>query len=649
MHLGGVGRTPTRLIDADVDMKMASPGRTTPVKSPSRGADTDVAMASPTPARRRADLLSSAGRLPSLSESDARTTVEPSPVPVPFGRLSFNAEPTPLRRWSAARGTSEGPLSVVYSSGDEDDARTALETSENAAPINFEARLKPATPQASVLPEKDRVPFAALNALAPAPADITVAMAVITRSGAGGRIIDSPASSPASSRSSPRGRTSRAKKDVPDVAELMASRPLPGEVKTAVRRRSSKPRSSDIAPVDEPLPSTGNKRAGRESLAEEIARAEFSVPRGAVKGRIRAAEGAEGQADASNTEQATAEAAEPRPILGTEVDIVTEENIVGTANLDERPNEEGQPPAAPGVPELEAQEASAETTLSRENTSTDGGPDRGIDDLAFQGDDSAECSVQERSASRHAAPVAGPSFTSSTSRRAPSRLLALAEEGPSHRVIGSRIVEITSTDPRAAARAAAILKVHHRYIERGWTAEGDDTTHDESILALELDRSVRKEIQVSESGTVGRRSKSSWESQGTTRTDLCGDKELESLLHDAERDFVDRSTLLASTPHLADRHLRQPSIDASVRSSRAPYEPDFVAWGKQDWRALETVLRRMRRAHTAAGQQGDVDPEEVAERMLQKCGLDVLEGEGEWDWCVDESIRSTDSRLTVRF
>lgn len=37
---------------------------------------------------------------------------------------------------------------------------------------------------------------------------------------------------------------------------------------------------------------------------------------------------------------------------------------------------------------------------------------------------------------------------------------------------GLPVVEITSTDPKAAARAAAILKVHHRYIQHGWRIEG---------------------------------------------------------------------------------------------------------------------------------------------------------------------------------
>lgn len=554
------------------DVEMGNPG-----SPPAQPDDVDMAI-SPSPSSRHSTQRDDSQMRQQAQDIDVPMH-SPSPAPAPnrFARLSFLTGPTPPRRWSAPKGTSEGPLSLIYSDEDQED-----EDREDATPGGSKNR------RDGSANEKARLPFVALNGRSP------LAMAVTTRSGTGaGGSSDKPAStSNSSSPASASGKSSRRRssgKHAPAVAKLMASRP-PKEHFIATTRAPSINDQTDVsaAASNENVPQR-SKGKQRESLAEEMARAECGVPRGAVKAHIPSVGGEKPEAE------------------GSESDGEEEEEAA-----DVSPDPEDQ---------VERAEVASKVVLPTASSSrmSSGTPSQG-DGVGGRIQSNFDRLPSSRGSRSRVTVV----------QHQPSPQVAGHLEDDNRPHLGPNVVEITSTDPRAAARAAAILKVHHRYIERGWTADGDRTAPQSSSFGAEFDRSVRKQVHRSETSTLGRRSKGSWETEVTMRSGVAeNDDMLEGLLHDAEQKVT---PLPRASSRSTERHLRQPTVEGSVQSARSSYRPDFVTWGKQDWRNLEKVLIRMRRAHVDEGGQDDVDPEEVAERMMQKCGLDVLDGEGDWDW-----------------
>ncbi|GAA5896771.1 hypothetical protein JCM8208_007083 [Rhodotorula glutinis] len=188
---------------------------------------------------------------------------------------------------------------------------------------------------------------------------------------------------------------------------------------------------------------------------------------------------------------------------------------------------------------------------------------------------------------------------------------------PSHPTLP--IIEITSTDPRAAARAAAILKVHHKYVEQGFTA-------------VDAARAAASAFDAAEA-----------------LADEAGDsedeEELRTLLLDAEDELRDQA------PH-AHR-------STSVSTAAAPSTTATAAaaagarWTSHEWRKLEQALvelgRRQRRATSAASSMGarsmrsesiamasvvgdECDPETVVKTFLRSVGATRDECVGDWAW-----------------
>ncbi|EGU11706.1 Proteophosphoglycan ppg4 [Rhodotorula toruloides ATCC 204091] len=207
------------------------------------------------------------------------------------------------------------------------------------------------------------------------------------------------------------------------------------------------------------------------------------------------------------------------------------------------------------------------------------------------------------------------SLASNTSTRSSRR------RRPSHPSLP--VIEVSSTDARAAARAAAILKIYHKYVEQGI----------ESVPTEKGDAS---------------------QEQGALEEDEEDEEELRTLLLDAE-DEVREQIPLGKSPAVAASATAQPveTVAAPARSER-----DSTAglssvvgerWTSQEWRRLEQTLvelgRRQRRGTSvvsvsmtsesiaAASVIGeDVETEDVVEAFLRKWGVSRDECVGEWAW-----------------
>ncbi|GAA5902633.1 hypothetical protein JCM6882_009338 [Rhodosporidiobolus microsporus] len=224
--------------------------------------------------------------------------------------------------------------------------------------------------------------------------------------------------------------------------------------------------------------------------------------------------------------------------------------------------------------------------------------------------------------------------TSSRRRRRSSR--------PSHPTLP--VIEISSTDAKAAARAAAILKCYHDYIEQGVEAveagekslrridgelEQDEEDDEEELRTLLLDA----EDEVRQSLPRRRRSGSA------TSASVDGTASIDTLpaaqpapppaTHDRQRTSSSRTTNSAST------------LSSVVNTT---------AWTSSEWRRLEQTLVEVGRRHrrgtsvssiSAGGESfvtnasavgEEVDAEVVVDAFLRKWGVAREECEGQWAW-----------------
>ncbi|CDR40314.1 hypothetical protein NBRC10512_007637 [Rhodotorula toruloides] len=207
------------------------------------------------------------------------------------------------------------------------------------------------------------------------------------------------------------------------------------------------------------------------------------------------------------------------------------------------------------------------------------------------------------------------SLASNTSTRSQRR------RRPSHPSLP--VIEVSSTDARAAARAAAILKVHHKYVEQGI----------ESVPTEKGDAS---------------------EEQRAEEEDEEEEEELRTLLLDAEDEVRDQNPR-GKSPAVATSTDAQPVKDIATP---ARSERDSTAglssvvgerWTSQEWRRLEQTLvelgRRQRRGTSVASVSmtsesiaaasvvgEDVETEDVVEAFLRKWGVSRDECVGEWAW-----------------
>jgi len=225
------------------------------------------------------------------------------------------------------------------------------------------------------------------------------------------------------------------------------------------------------------------------------------------------------------------------------------------------------------------------------------------------------------------------------------------------------VIEISSTDAKAAARAAAILKVYHKYVEQG--IEGslardeasrvireaekngqqvDDAESDEEeelrTLLLDAEEEVRETFGRGLSvGSSERPSSASKSPDVEPQTQPLTRAEEEEDDDDEEEEV--RSVLLSN-------HSRSPSVSQRVSTS-----PDAVQsnvqqaqprsrttsglssvvgekWTSQEWRRLEQSLVELKRK--MKGDNREIEARDVVEAFLKKWGVQKEECQGDWEW-----------------
>lgn len=179
----------------------------------------------------------------------------------------------------------------------------------------------------------------------------------------------------------------------------------------------------------------------------------------------------------------------------------------------------------------------------------------------------------------------------------------LAPDDPEHQ----SVVEISSFDPRAAARAAALLKMNYDYIEYG--LEGSSRTN-QGRRASRLSRSNGDMSHIS----------------------------LPEMLHEAELELVDdrddRSSRMDSEAPTEIIHAT-PHVPGFFPKTPMRFKIDFEDWSVSDWRDLERSYRRVRRrVETQSGNLADstipVSTDQVIGHFLQKKGLAEEDLMGQW-------------------
>lgn len=223
--------------------------------------------------------------------------------------------------------------------------------------------------------------------------------------------------------------------------------------------------------------------------------------------------------------------------------------------------------------------------------------------------------------SLHAQSGSGETFLSNASR------LSRRRSRPSHPTLP--VIEISSTDAHAAARAAAILKVYHKYVEQG-------------VEAVDLEQLVAAE----QAGAAFDRIVAPRDLSQRDDHDDEEEEELRTLLLDAEDEVRDLVPGLINT-----RAPTEVCAPASFDRDSTPAEAPRT-WTSRDWRRLEQALvevsrRRLRAASvlttTTTGMSmtseaianasvtgEEVDPEDVIEAFLWKWKVDPDSLEGDW-------------------
>lgn len=191
---------------------------------------------------------------------------------------------------------------------------------------------------------------------------------------------------------------------------------------------------------------------------------------------------------------------------------------------------------------------------------------------------------------------------------------------PSHPTLP--VIEISSTDPRAAAEAVAFLKIRHGYVERG----------------LEYPTVLVGSSQESAEGEWRRGS------SRARKTEEEVERELRGLLVEAERSVSARLSVGAAeemerspTPNrLLPPSTRNSSVLADYGSSSQVPTParssisETRSWTAVDWRRLEQALIDERRV--AKRERREVVAKDVITNFLNVSGSEGKGLDGDWSW-----------------
>ncbi|WAR57718.1 hypothetical protein PtB15_8B771 [Puccinia triticina] len=238
-------------------------------------------------------------------------------------------------------------------------------------------------------------------------------------------------------------------------------------------------------------------------------------------------------------------------------------------------------------------------------------------------------------------PVPFPAVRSLTAGRAPSNIA-----GPS----ASPIVEIVSSDPKVAARAAAILKVHHGFIPRGCKVEntgliGDDDLEREMELSIqreEADRSLRLHASSTTTSsahpnplrTVQAKSmlhQRRTDSSHASTNNLSTETERQETPEPHHHSRPGPSSVPSTTRQSSSRRMMHHSYFKSLKEElqQLNYRPNMLSWSQTDWKILEFCFKRIERKQPL---EDCVKPEDVVLKMLEALDLSPHDCQSEWEW-----------------
>lgn len=181
------------------------------------------------------------------------------------------------------------------------------------------------------------------------------------------------------------------------------------------------------------------------------------------------------------------------------------------------------------------------------------------------------------------------------------------------------IIEISSTDPLAAARAAAILKVYHDYVQ---------PAHEEGREIGDVPETLLRQAGIRRSALRrGGRRPSEDESD---EEEQHGDQDVTLLLRRAEEEVRRHA---AATPRAvtgADTPLPSTSISKTARRIPTRDSSFSSSWTTAEWRRLETALVDEGRVARNTGRELVV--EKVIARFVESEGLNAEACVDEWAW-----------------
>lgn len=177
---------------------------------------------------------------------------------------------------------------------------------------------------------------------------------------------------------------------------------------------------------------------------------------------------------------------------------------------------------------------------------------------------------------------------------------------PSHPTLP--VVEISSTDPVAAARAAAILKVYHDYVEQGLDVPGE---------LLRGAGMVEREEEVLRSGMKPKGLMLALPSSAAAR-----------------EESREPGTATPSSSRFAEPGTSSPGFDEEEdEEEEEEVSEEGCEWTPKEWRQLETALVEAGREARRAGER-EASTEMILERFMKEQSIQGRQLGGAWSWYV---------------
>lgn len=200
--------------------------------------------------------------------------------------------------------------------------------------------------------------------------------------------------------------------------------------------------------------------------------------------------------------------------------------------------------------------------------------------------------------------------------------------------VDSDVVRITGKDPKAAARAAAILRLVGVSSLRSSRAEFSLTQHDYDCVLTSSNCTVRKPRSSLGGAGIGKRHSPT---QGRHAIHNLGDRtrwcEIEDIMQD--KSFLEQHTPVKS-PRVSFRHSeeRAPRSSSSTACAESRYKPKVGEWRREDWKLLDKCFLEESQVIGVMIAPENVNREAVVTRFKHAVGGHdvVMELGSPWSW-----------------